>query len=51
MTKISNWNGEGRPPANAAFVDLDDAQLDRLVRRLQRVRGGKNARRSKPVDS
>ena len=29
--------------ATYAFVDLDDGQVDRLIRRLQAIRGGKRA--------
>lgn len=34
----------GRPPnPGVGFVDLDDANVDRLIQRLQAIRGGKRA--------
>lgn len=37
-----DWNG--RPSAASfAFVDLDDAGVDRLIQRLQAIRGGRRA--------
>lgn len=32
-----------RPATLVGFVDLDDASVDRLIRRLQAIRGGKRA--------
>lgn len=34
----------GRPPESTyGFVDLDDDSVDRLIRRLQAIRGGRRA--------
>ncbi len=42
ITRKSNW--VGRPnDASFAFVDLDDSGVDRLVARLQAIRGGRRA--------
>ncbi len=45
ITAITNASRcTGKPTAASfAFVDLDDAAVDRLIRRLQAIRGGKRA--------
>ena len=42
LVKAELFNG--KPPApGVGFVDLDDAGVDRLIRRLAALRGGKRA--------
>lgn len=42
------WTGKPSA-ASFAFVDLDDARVDRLVERLQAIRGGRRALRGEAV--